>query len=147
MNFWHTLHFCLNLPFSYHNHHLSRFASLSPHLSVWQAFDGFLPMQLPTFSNLPFSWKSPIVNMPLIAGYTPKTPYKPFLFSLGRLKKIEKGLYGVSKHNWATISETICPDREMLFFFLAIRRLGHCSFRISWQIPWFQKFHFYDVTL
>ena len=55
MNFWHTLHFCLNLPFSYHNRHLSRFASLSPHLSVWQAFDGFLPMQLPTFSNLPFS--------------------------------------------------------------------------------------------
>ena len=39
-----------------------------------------------------------------------------------------------SKLNWATISETSRP-------------LGHCSFRISWQIPWFQKFHFYDVTL
>ena len=31
--------------------------------------------------------------------------------------------------------------------FLASRPLGHCYFRISWQIPWFQKFHFYDVTL
>ena len=29
--------------------------------------------------------------------------------------------------------------------FLASRPLGHCSFRISWQIPCFQKFHFYDV--
>ena len=25
------------------------------------------------------------------------------------------------------------------------RPLGHCFFRISWQIPSFQKFHFYDV--
>ena len=29
--------------------------------------------------------------------------------------------------------------------FLASRPLGHCSFRISWQIPYFQKFHFYDI--
>ena len=31
--------------------------------------------------------------------------------------------------------------------FLASRPLGHCSFRISWQIPQFEKCHFYDVTL
>ena len=31
--------------------------------------------------------------------------------------------------------------------FLASRPLGHCSFRISSQIPQFEKCHFYDVTL
>ena len=30
--------------------------------------------------------------------------------------------------------------------FLVSRPLGHCYFRISWQIPWFQKLNFYDVT-
>ena len=28
---------------------------------------------------------------------------------------------------------------------MASRCLGCCSFRISWQIPWFHKFNFYDV--
>ena len=48
MNFWHTRHFCRNLPFSYYNRHLSRIASLSPQLRLFQTFDGFLP-------NSPFS--------------------------------------------------------------------------------------------
>ena len=43
-----------------------------------------------------------------------------------------------SEHNWANISE-----QERLFS--ASRRLGHCSFRIFWQISQFHKFNFYDV--
>ena len=48
MNFWRARHFaeiclfCLNLPFSYYNHHLSRFPSLSPLLRFCQTF-GFSP--------------------------------------------------------------------------------------------------------
>ena len=45
--------FGLNLPFSY-NRHLSRFPSLSPHLSFWQTFDGFLPN--PPFSQFDKIW-------------------------------------------------------------------------------------------
>ena len=51
-NSW-TLHFCpvfflfrLNLPFSYYNHHLSRFPSLSLQLRFCQTFNGFLPNSL-----------------------------------------------------------------------------------------------------
>ena len=44
----------------------------------------------------------------MFAGYTQKTPYKPFL------KNFRRVCMEFSKHNWATISETICP--EMLIF-------------------------------
>ena len=55
-----TVHFAeicrfhLNLPYSYYNRHLSRFPSLSPYLSLCQAFDGFLP-KFANFANLWFS--------------------------------------------------------------------------------------------
>ena len=49
------------------------------------------------------------------------------IFWGGRPKKIRRVCMEFSKHNWATISETICPK----WSFLASRPLGHCSFRIS----------------
>ena len=49
------------------------------------------------------------------AGYTQKTPYKPFkYFFWVDPKKFRKVCMEFSKHNWAKISETICP--EMLIF-------------------------------
>ena len=53
--------FLLNLPFCYYDRHLSRFPSLSPHLSFWQTFDGFLPN--PPFSQFANFVKSPTVNI------------------------------------------------------------------------------------
>ena len=50
----------------------------------------------------------------MLAGYTQKTPYKPFYFFGGRPKKFRRVCMEFSKENWATISETICP--EMLIF-------------------------------
>ena len=52
------LSFAQNLPFSY-NRHLSRFPSLSPHLRFCKTFDGFLP----------FSWKLPAANRPLLLSH------------------------------------------------------------------------------
>ena len=50
--------FAQNLPFSY-NRRLSRFSSLSPHLRFCKTFDGFLP----------FSWKLPAANRPLLLSH------------------------------------------------------------------------------
>ena len=52
----------------------------------------------------------------MLAGYTQKTPYKPFQFLGGSRpkKKLEGFLWRFLSINWATISETICP--EMLVF-------------------------------
>ena len=43
-----------------------------------------------------------------------------------------------SEYNRLTSQRQFAPECSVL----ASRPLGHCSFRISWQIPWF-----YDVTL
>ena len=51
----------------------------------------------------------------MLAGYTQKTPYKPFWFFFWvDPKKFGRVWMEFSKHNWATISETICP--KMLIF-------------------------------
>ena len=51
----------------------------------------------------------------MLASYTQKTPYKPFKFFSGSTQKKFRGVcMEFSKHNWATISETICP--QMLIF-------------------------------
>ena len=50
--------FAQNWPFSY-NRLLSRFPSLSPHLRFCKTFDGFLP----------FSWKLPAANRPLLLSH------------------------------------------------------------------------------
>ena len=71
MNFWHTSHFCRNLPFS-------------PKLAILLLWSPFVKIplfvtsievlpnlwwilsQFPVFLNLPFSRRSPTVNMPLL---------------------------------------------------------------------------------
>ena len=58
-------------------------------------------------------------------------------------KKIRRVCMEFSEYNRLTSQRQFAPKCS----FLASRPLGHCSFRISWQILWFQKFHFYDVTL
>ena len=74
MNFWHTRHFCRNLPFS------PKFATLllwSPFVKIplFVTSVEVLPnlwwilAQFPVFLNLPFSRKSPIVNMPLLVSH------------------------------------------------------------------------------
>ena len=46
------------------------------------------------------------------AGYTQKTPYKPFKYFFGvNPKKFRKVCMEFSKHNWATFSETTCPEK------------------------------------
>ena len=47
-------------------------------------------------------------------------------------KKFRRVCMEFSKHNWAMTSETLFAPKCS---FLASRPLGHCSFRISWQIP------------
>ena len=49
----------------------------------------------------------------MLAGYTQNTPYKPFNFFWVDPKKFRRVCMEFSKHNWATISETICPEMPM----------------------------------
>ena len=59
-------------------------------------------------------------------------------------KKIRRVCVEFSEYNRLTSQRQFAPKCS----FLKSRPLGHCSFRISWQIPQFQKFHFYDfITL
>ena len=57
------------------------------------------------------------------------------------VQKIRRVCMEFSEYNRLTYQRQFAPKCS----FLASRPLGHCSFRISWQIPQFQKFHFYDV--
>ena len=67
-----------------------------------------------------------------LAGYTHKTPCKPFQFFFGvDPKKFRRVCMEFSKHSWARSQRQFAPKCS----FLASRRLGHCSFRISRQIP------------
>ena len=66
---------------------------------------------------------------PVILG---KLHTNPSNYSWVDPKKFRRVCMEFSKHNWATISETICPET---LIFDKYRPLGHCSFRISWQIP------------
>ena len=51
----------------------------------------------------------------MLAGYTRKTPYKPFQFFGGvDPKKFRRVCMEFSENNWATISETICPEMLIL---------------------------------
>ena len=58
-------------------------------------------------------------------------------------KKFRRVCMEFSKYNRPTSQKKIVLKCSVL----VSRPLGQCSFRISWQIPWLQKFHFYDVTL
>ena len=84
----------------------------------------------------------------MLAGYTRKTQYKPFYFFGGvggelTRKNLEGFVWSFLRITGLWSQRRFAPKCS----FLASRPLGHCYFRISWQIPWFQKFHFYDVTL
>ena len=57
---------------------------------------------------------------------------------LGDPKKFRRVCMEFSEYNRLTSQRQFAPKCS----FLASRPLGHYSFRISWQIPWF----FYDVT-
>ena len=47
----------------------------------------------------------------MLAGYTQKTPYNPSNFLGGsNQKKFTRVCMEFSRQNWATISETICPE-------------------------------------
>ena len=59
--------FHLNLPCSYYNRHLSRFPSLSPYLSFFQTFVGFLP-KFANFAKFVIFVKPTIIDMPLLSS-------------------------------------------------------------------------------
>ena len=53
----------------------------------------------------------------MFAGYTQKTPYKPFWFFFeSTQKKFGRVCMEFSKHNWATISETISRPQDAHFW-------------------------------
>ena len=56
-------------------------------------------------------------------------------------QKIRRVCMEFSEYNRLTSQRQFAPKCS----FLVSRPLGHCSFRITWQIPQFQRFHFYDV--
>ena len=80
----------------------------------------------------------------IVAQLYPENSIQTLLISKGRPKKNLEGFV------WNFLSITGLRSQRQFAPkcpFLASRPLGHCCFRISWQIPWFQKFHFYVVTL
>ena len=56
-------------------------------------------------------------------------------------QKIKRVFMEFFEYNRLTSHRQFAPKCS----FLVSRPLGHFSFRISWQIPSFQKFHLYDV--
>ena len=66
--------------------------------------------------NLPKMSISGQIVSEMLTGYTQKTPYRRTLliFFGSTPKKFRRVCMEFSKHNWATISETICP--EVLIF-------------------------------